>query len=124
MANLIESWINDEIKLSKIITNIEEDFSNGYLYGELFNKYNQISNFSEYKNKDDSESKISNFKRIEKAFRDIDIKIEKGRIFDIINKKRGVATRFLYMIKMTLAKKNINQENLLLKKCKFIFLNI
>jgi hypothetical protein len=120
MADLIEDWINNEVKLSKTIAIIEEDFSNGYLFGELLNKFNQITNFNEYKNKDDTEIKITNFKLLEKAFRDMDIKIEKGRIFDLINKKRGVATRFLYLIKKNLSEKFINLENLTLKKCNII----
>lgn len=122
MADLIEDWLNSEVKLSKTITNIEEDFSNGYLFGELLNKFNQITNLNEYKNKEDGSIKVTNFKLLEKAFRDMDIKIEKGRIFDLINKKRGVATRFLYLIKKTLAEKFINLENLDLKKCKFLLL--
>jgi hypothetical protein len=120
MVELIETWVNNEVKLSKKIKNIEEDFSNGYLFGELLDKYNMISNFSEYRDKDDHEIKIANFKLLEKAFRDMEIKIDKGRIFDLLNKKRGVSARFLYMIKMTLAKKNINKDNLELKKCNII----
>jgi len=117
MVDLIEDWVNKEVKLSKKIKNIEEDFSNGYLFGELLDKFNQITNFSEYIDKDDNETKIANFKLLEKAFRDMEIKIDKGRIFDLLNKKRGVSARFLYMIKMTLAKKHINKDNLQLKKC-------
>jgi hypothetical protein len=118
MVELIETWVNTEVKLSKKIKNIEDDFSNGYLFGELLDKYKMITNFSEYTDKDDNETKIANFKLLEKAFRDMEIKIDKGRIFDLLNKKKGVSARFLYMIKMTLAKKNINKENLDLKKCK------
>ena len=124
MADLIEDWINKEVKLSKKIKNIEEDFSNGYLFGELLDKFNQITNFSDYKDKDENDIKIANFKLLEKAFRDMDIKIDKGRIFDLISKKRGVSTRFLYMVKMTLAKKHINKENLQLKKCKILLTKI
>jgi len=117
MADLIGEWINNEVKLSKKITNIEDDFSNGYLFGELLQKFNKISNFNEYKNNDDNTIKIANFKLLEKALRDININIEKGRIFDLISKKRGVATRFLYLIKKTLSEKFINLDNLDLKKC-------
>lgn len=35
MSDLLISWLNDEVQLSKKITNIEKDFSNGYLFGEL-----------------------------------------------------------------------------------------
>jgi hypothetical protein len=45
MSDLLISWLNDEVQLSKKITNIEKDFSNGYLFGELLSKYNQQLNF-------------------------------------------------------------------------------
>ena len=38
MSNTILDYLNKEIKLSKIITNIEKDFSNGYLFAELLQK--------------------------------------------------------------------------------------
>lgn len=33
MSEIILNWINEEIQLSKRITNFEDDFSNGYLFG-------------------------------------------------------------------------------------------
>lgn len=118
MASLILNWLNNEVKLSKRISMIEEDFSNGYLFGEILHKYKQISNFNEYRNKDDLNYKIRNFKFIEKAFKELSIKLERARLEDIINKKRGIATRFLYQLKMSLAKKEICFENIMVKKCK------
>jgi len=41
MSELILSWLNDEVQLSMKVTNIEENFGNGYLFGELLSKYNQ-----------------------------------------------------------------------------------
>jgi hypothetical protein len=46
MSSIIFSWLNDEIQLSKRISHIEEDFNNGYLFGELLQKYNQQLNFN------------------------------------------------------------------------------
>jgi len=36
MAN----WVNNEVELSKRIDSFEDDFRNGYLFGELLHKYN------------------------------------------------------------------------------------
>ena len=33
MGDLLLNWLNDEIQLSRRITNFEEDFHNGYLFG-------------------------------------------------------------------------------------------
>jgi hypothetical protein len=44
---LILSWLNDEVQLSTKIVNIEAQFSNGYLFGELLEKHNQQLDFLE-----------------------------------------------------------------------------
>jgi len=122
MANLIVNWLNNELKLSRRVNIIEEDFANGYLFGEILSKYNQITYFNEFKNREELNSKINNFKLIEKAFKDLTIKLERAKLDDIINKKRGIATRYLYQLKMALSKKEINFENIMLKKCNFKYL--
>lgn len=48
MVDILLSWLNTEISLSKKISNIEKDFSNGYLFGELLYKCNQLVNFSDF----------------------------------------------------------------------------
>ena len=121
MANLILNWLNNEIKLSKKINIIEEDFSNGFLFAEILHKYKQIINFNEYKNREENDYKTNNFKLLEKAFKDLYIKIERGNLEDIIQKKRGIATRYLYQIKMALSKKEMSFDNIMLKKCNYYF---
>jgi hypothetical protein len=117
MANIIINWINNELKLGKKIHNIDEEFSNGYYFGEILHKNKQITNFKDYKNKDDINNKINNFKMLEKSFKDLSIKLERAKLDDIINKKRGVAVRYLYQLKMALAKKEISFDDIMKKKC-------
>lgn len=38
--DLILGWLNDEVQLSQKVVNIEEQFKNGYLLGELLSRYN------------------------------------------------------------------------------------
>lgn len=45
--DLILTWLNDEVQLSTKIINIESQFSNGYLFGELLEKHNQQLDFLE-----------------------------------------------------------------------------
>ncbi len=33
MGDLLLNWLNDEIQLSRRISNFEEDFHNGFLFG-------------------------------------------------------------------------------------------
>jgi len=52
MAELLATWLNEEVGLSKVspktrltslqkVTNFEQDFASGYLFGELLYKFNQ-----------------------------------------------------------------------------------
>ncbi len=45
--DILLKWLNEEVKLSEKITNIDEQFSNGYFIAELLYKYNQIIDFNE-----------------------------------------------------------------------------
>jgi hypothetical protein len=51
MSEILFTWLNTEVDLSRQITNMEKDFSNGYLLGELLHKFNQLTNFNEFKNR-------------------------------------------------------------------------
>ena len=46
MSELLFNWLNDEVQLSKRVINFEEDFHNGYLFGELLSKHSQQLNFN------------------------------------------------------------------------------
>jgi hypothetical protein len=48
MANILLTWLNTEVDLSKRIKNLPEDFANGYLLGELLYKFNQLTNIEEF----------------------------------------------------------------------------
>jgi len=118
MANLITNWLNNELKLSKKINILEDDFSNGYYFGEILSKTKQINNLKDFKNKDDIDNKLNNFRIIEKTFKELAIKFDSNKLDEIINKKRGVATKILYLLKMALAKKEIFFDEIINKKCK------
>lgn len=51
MADILYTWLNTEVDLSKKIRSIEADFSNGYLLGELLYKFNQLTNFRDFSNR-------------------------------------------------------------------------
>ena len=51
MSDQIIKWLNDELKLSKRVTNIEQDFTNGKLFGEIISQNNQKINIGSLSNK-------------------------------------------------------------------------
>ena len=124
MSDILLDWLKKDVNIILVIlfknqksNNIEENFSNGFLFATILNKYKLITNYHEYT--DSQEEAYRNFKLLEKAFRDLEIRCEKGRMDDIMNKKRNVASQYLYQIKMKIARKEINFENLFLQKCKY-----
>jgi hypothetical protein len=121
MANLITNWLNNELKLSKKINSIEDDFSNGYYFGEILSKSRIINNLKDFKNKNDIDNKLNNFRIIQKSFKELSIKFDGNKLDDILNKKRGAATKILYLLKMSLSKKDILFEEIINKKCKPYF---
>ena len=36
----LQRWLNEEVGLSKHISNFEKDFANGYFFGEIFSRFN------------------------------------------------------------------------------------
>jgi hypothetical protein len=52
MAELLMSWLNDELKMSKRVTNLDADFANGYLFGEILFKHNQQADFGQVRRPD------------------------------------------------------------------------
>ena len=82
MAHLLYKWINDDVVLSKKISNFAKDFSNGYLFADLLRVYNQINDFELYVNKSASSAKITNFCRLEPVFRSLGIKFDSKIAFE------------------------------------------
>jgi hypothetical protein len=48
MSDILLTWLNTEVDLSRKVTDMERDFANGYLLGELLYKFNQLTNFREF----------------------------------------------------------------------------
>ena len=116
MSELLQNWLNKEIKLSKTINNISNDFQNGYLFAELLFKTKQIPNLSLFKNTNNRKDMILNFCYLQKNFSDLKIILDEKSRDDIINASPYAAQIYLYKIKQVLSNKNINLEQLKLKE--------
>ena len=117
MSNLLLDFLNQEIQLSKQITNIEKEFSTGYYYAELFKKIGCLkSDINEYKIEPNTLEEIkNNFEKLKPEFSNIGIHIDDEIINLIINKEKNIASNFIYKIKTKLDRKNINFEEIMNK---------
>ena len=112
MADDILDWLNNKIKLSKKITNISDDFQNGYLFAELLYKTRQIPNISIYKNSNQEKDIIHNFCFLSKNFLDMKIPLDEISRNNIMKKSPYTAQIYLYKIRQVLDKKLISYDNL------------
>ena len=108
----LKTWINETIHLSKNITNLTEDFRNGYYFGEILSKMRLIPNFKSYKNSNAHSDISKNYQYLSKAFQDLNIKFSDSRRNDILNKKPGVVEQILFKIKQALDIRFISNETL------------
>ena len=115
MPSILIKWLNEEIRLSKQITDIPEDFKNGYLFAELLYKVKQIQNLSQYKDSKNKKDIIRNFCFLNKALLDIGIFLNEKDKIEIINGGLYASKIYLLKIRQVLNKKNINLEQLKFK---------
>ena len=104
MAHLLYKWVNDEVVLSKKVTNFAKDFSNGYLFADLLHVYNQLNDFPEYVNKSASNAKITNFCRLEPVFRRLGLRFDSKIAFEIIKEYPRTAMNLVASLKNVLDK--------------------
>lgn len=104
MSEILANWINNELELSKHVDSFEKDFANGYLFGEILQRYKQQSADDEFSKKSNRDSKINNFCLLEPTFKSLNIKFNAQLIDDIMKEKRGSAMRILIQLKMALEK--------------------
>ena len=116
MARLIVEWLNEEIVLSRQIYSLEEDFKDGYLLGELLNRYNQQPDFNKFLDKGNPDAKINNFCLLENTMRKIGIQFNSKTAIDIMAGKIGVMKNLLYELRTVLERITKSSKQLKMPK--------
>ena len=104
--------LNEDIKLSKEITNIPLDFRTGYFFAELLNKMNQLPVLSQYKNSTKKIDIMHNLYNLQKNLIQIGIQLDEKSINKIMNSDIYTAKIYLHKIRQLLSNKYINKEQL------------
>jgi len=112
MSDPILKWLNNDSKLSKKITNIEQDFANGKLFAEILAKYHQKISVSSFSNSEQYGDKVNNFKLLDPLFKNLNIRIEPKMVDPIVKGERGAALKILYQLKIVFDNKNKSQQQL------------
>ena len=115
MSEYLISWLNNEIRLSKKVTNIPKDFNNGYLFAELLYKTKQLPSLKFFKNSSVVGDILQNFSLLEHFFNEMDISFNDNNKRKILNKDKYASFFYLHKIKQVLDRKCINLKQIHLK---------
>ncbi|KAF4139362.1 Adenylate kinase domain-containing protein [Phytophthora infestans] len=104
MAELLLRWLNHELELSSRVTDVESDFSSGYLLGEILHRLNHQHNFADFMRSSSADAKVVNFCLLEPALHKLNVKFDANVAVATMNEKKDAAANLLYQIKMAAAR--------------------
>uniref|UniRef100_A0A8B9DP83 Sperm flagellar 2 n=1 Tax=Anser cygnoides TaxID=8845 RepID=A0A8B9DP83_ANSCY len=82
-----------------------EEFSNGYLLGELLHKYGLQDDFNKFSQSRIASAKLNNFSLLEPTLHLLDVQFNENVAQDIMMGQHGAATKLLYELYIALEKK-------------------
>ncbi|XP_051498713.1 LOW QUALITY PROTEIN: sperm flagellar protein 2 [Apus apus] len=106
MAEILCEWLNEEVKLSRSVVpgSFSEEFSTGYLLGELLHKYGLQDDFNQFSQSRIASAKLNNFSRLEPTLHLLGVQFDKNVAQDIMTGQHGTATKLLYELYIALEK--------------------
>lgn len=109
MSQLILTWLNDDVRLSRKVTEFERDFANGYLLGELLSKHGLVQNFEEdFVNESTLAAKRQNWATVQDAISgapQLDVRLTDGQVREMMDEDRGSSLKLLFQLRRTLCSK-------------------
>lgn len=110
MARLLLDWLNNDVKLSKVVTSLDEDFRDGFLIGELLTHYNQQDDFHLFDQKGTPETRVRNYCLLEPTLRRLEIPFNFKLACDIIEGRHGVMKALLSELRAVLDRIKKNSQ--------------
>ncbi|NXX80763.1 SPEF2 protein, partial [Urocolius indicus] len=106
MAEILCEWLNEEVKLSRRVVpgSFSEEFSTGYLLGELLHKYGLQDDFNQFSQSRLSNAKLNNFSRLETTLHLLGVQFNENVAQDIMTEQHGAARKLLYELYIALEK--------------------
>ena len=122
MSEALLNYLNKEIKLSKKIKYLDQDFKNGYLFAEVlsttgFLTPNELSLFNK-----DAKTKPEikqNYLLLKENLQNLGVHIDELTINALTNNARGSAANLLYKIKTQIDRRNIRFDDIMTKINKY-----
>ncbi|NWX82532.1 SPEF2 protein, partial [Nothoprocta pentlandii] len=109
MSEILCEWLNEVVKLSRSVVpgSLSEEFSTGYLLGELLHKYELQDDFNQFSQSRSvvANAKLNNFSRLEPTLQLLGVQFNENVAQDIMTGQHGAATKLLYQLYIALEKK-------------------
>ena len=99
---VLKTWLNDELGLSRPIISFEEDLCNGYLLGELLVRYGLLSTTDLLTDKETPSAKVCNFTALQQPLNDLGVKFNSKIANELMTEKKGAAINLCYQLKLGL----------------------
>uniref|UniRef100_A0A3B3ZGQ2 Calponin-homology (CH) domain-containing protein n=1 Tax=Periophthalmus magnuspinnatus TaxID=409849 RepID=A0A3B3ZGQ2_9GOBI len=108
MSYILCRWLNTELRLSQVVgpKTFARDFSNGYLIGEILQKYDLQTDFDMFSKDDNKSSKANNFSRLKPTLQMIGISLDETTVQELMEVKQSVALHLIYTLYVALKNKN------------------
>ena len=99
---LLRSWLNDELRLSRPVSSFEGDMANGYLIGEILVRHGLLRSGEVLGDRESPAAKISNFNQVQQPLLDLGVKFDSNIANSVMTEKKGVATNLCYQLRLGL----------------------
>lgn len=102
---LLLNWLNSEVRLSERIADVDRQFANGFLFGEVLSKYNQILEFeAKFANSETKAAVVQNYCQIFAILQTMKVKFNSNTALAIIRGTPNSAVLLLRALKDHLEK--------------------
>ncbi|CAI5787688.1 flagellar 2 [Podarcis lilfordi] len=107
MTDILCDWLNREVKLSRAVKmeSFAQEFSSGYLIGELLNKFELQDDFAQFSQSRLASAKLNNFSRMEPTLQLLGVQFDQNVARNIMTEQHGAATKLIYQLYVALEKK-------------------
>ena len=122
MAEALLNYLNKEIKLSKKIKYLDQDFKNGYLFAEVLSTTGHMTpnELSLYNKDAKTKPEIKqNYVLLKENLHNLGVHIDELTINELTNNVRGSAANLLYKIKTQIDRRNIRFDDIMKKINKY-----
>ena len=100
---LMKSWINDDLGISRPVISFEADLANGFVFGEILSRHGLLGcNLSALSDSESPHAKTSNFTRLQQPLLDLGIRFNSKLANEIMTEKKGAAASLCYNLKVGL----------------------